>query len=183
MTLMQSQITFDILFKICTNFIFTLHACLRSCAHQRSTRGHFCKDVTSHVTGKSLNSNNEKFPVIFITHNSAKEKTFRCFGYTQRPKKKRPFFYFCHARQHQRKWFVLYQTRTTVQKQSFCVPLDYAKNYALPHFCLARSTTERLSVTFVTLTEPKEKALRYLCHANGAREKGFALFLSPTLTR
>lgn len=183
MTLMQSQITFDILFKIFTDFIFTLHACLRSCAHQRSTRGHFCKDVTSHVTGKSLNSNNEKFPVIFITHNSAKENTFRCFGYTQRPKKKRPFSTFVmhdstkenglcytrHAQQCKSKVFVFHSTTQ--------------KNYALPHFCLARSTTERLSVTFVTLTEPKEKALRYLCHANGAREKGFALFLSPTLTR
>ena len=36
------------------NCILTLHACFGSCAHQRSSRGHFCKDVTGHVTRKGL---------------------------------------------------------------------------------------------------------------------------------
>ena len=147
MTLMQSQITFDILFKICTNFIHTLHACFRSCAHQRSTRGHFCKDVTSHVTGKSLNSNNEKFPVIFITHNSAKEKTFRCFGYTQRPKKKRPFSTFVmhdstkenglcytrHAQQCKSKVFVFHSTTPKIMLYlTFALRGVQQKGFPLP---------------------------------------------------
>ena len=140
MTIMQSQITFDILFKICTNFILTLHACFRSCAHQRSTWGHFCKDVTSHVTGKSLNSDNEKFQ-LFLSRTTAQKQRLSVVLVTHNNQKEKTFLYFCHARSHQRKWFALYQTRTKAQKQRFCVTLDYAKDYALPHFCLARSTT------------------------------------------
>lgn len=159
MTLMQSQITFDILFKIRTDFIFTLHACLRSCAHQRSTRGHFCKNVTSHVTGKSLNSNNEKFPVIFFTHNSAKEKTFRCFGYTQRPKKKRPF-----------STFVMHDS---TKENGLCYNSAKAK-----FLCSTRLRQKLCSTSLLPCAEYNRKAFRYLRHANRAKGKGFALPLS-----
>ena len=163
MTLMQSQITFDILFKICNNFILTLHACFRSCAHQRSTWGHFCKDVTSHVTGKSLNSDNEKFPVIFVTHNSAKAKTFRCFSYTQQPK---------------RKDLSVLLSCTIAPKKMVCVIPDTHKSAKAKVLRYTRLCQKLCSPSLLSCAEHNIKAFRYLRHANRAKEKGFALPLS-----
>ena len=160
MTLMQSQITFDILFKICTDFIFTLHACLRSCAHQRSTRGHFCKDVTSHVTGKSLNSNNEKFPVIFITQ------------------KKRLSVVLVTHNDPKRKDLSLLLSCTIAPKKMVCVIPDTHNSAKAKFLCSTRLRQKLCSPSLLPCAEYNRKAFRYLRHANRAKGKGFALPLS-----